>query len=168
MPALAKHLPFSREPLAVGYHKLDVFLLSRVIHHDGEEELCLVAGTGDTTFSGKPVKVHLKLANGTEENVKKCHHFKFFCNEGDVTLTYLRDSSGASKTLVYAGTKDRKTWIVGGSVKEVTTPGILIPEMEDGDEDTARDVIYYESADLLKAAVSKNLKTWKMALFVYN
>jgi predicted GH43/DUF377 family glycosyl hydrolase len=166
MPALAKHVPFSREPLAVGYHKRDVFLLSRVIHHDGEEELCLTNGTGDTTFSGKPYKVHLKLADGTEENIKKCHHFKFFCNEGDVTLTYLRDgkTSGDTtshhKTLVYAGTKDRKTWVVGGAVKEVTAPGILIPEIEDD----AGDVVYYESADLLKAAVSKNLKTWKIVL----
>jgi predicted GH43/DUF377 family glycosyl hydrolase len=170
MPALAKHVSFSREPLAVGYHKRDVFLLSRVIHHDGEEELCCIAGTGDTTFSGKPYKVRLKLADGTEEDIRKCHHFKFFYNKGDVTLTYVRDGTTShdthshNKTLVYAGTKDRKTWVVGGTIKEVTTPGILIPNIEDNDGDDAGDVVYYESADLLKAAVSKNLKTWKKVL----
>jgi len=170
MPALAKHVPFSREPLAVGYHKRGVFLLSRVIHHDGEEELCCIAGTGDTMFSGKSYKVRLKLADGTEEDIRKCHHFKFFCNEGDVTLTYIRDDTTShattshTKTLVYAGTKDRITWVVGGTVKDVTTPGILIPNIEDNDGDDAGDVVYYESADLLKTAVSKNLKTWKKIL----
>ena len=163
MPAESqKQVHFRREPLAVGHHGQEVFLLSKIIHRNGEEELTLTTGTGDTTFSGKEEKVHLKLADGTDENIRACHHFKFFCNEGDVTLTYIRDSKKVNdkpaSILVYAGTADRKTWAAIGSVKEVRSPGILIPEIEEG----SGDVVYFESADLMKAAVSKNLKTWKI------
>ncbi len=161
-PASTKRVSFKREPLAVGHHGREVFLLSRVTHHDGTEELTLVIGTGDTTFSGKEEKVYLKLADGTEENIRACHHFKFFCNEGEVTLTYMRNTKkvgdGPASTLVYAGTEDRKTWAAIGTVKEVKSPGILIPEIEEG----SGDVVYFEHADLMKAAISKNLKTWKV------
>ena len=56
-----KHTTLVREPLAVGYHKNDLFLLVRIVHKNRKQELALIKGKGDTLFTGKPQQVHLKF-----------------------------------------------------------------------------------------------------------
>ncbi len=155
-----RHTTPTREPLAVGYHKTDLFLLVRLSHKNKKQELAIIKGKGDTLFSGKPQQVQLKYATSKDEEIELCSDFKFFCDGEDVTMTYLRTSADGSRVLVYAGTDDRKTWIIGGKVPEAGSPGVLIPELAPH----AGDIIYFEGKDAIRAVASKDLIKWNTVL----
>jgi len=150
-------------PLAVGYHKQEVFLLEKIIHgkmEPREYELVIVRGHGESVFTAKPEHVHLVRigARGKKipENLAHCRDFKFFCHDDDVTLSYVRQGTHGPE-FAYASTEDFITWVVGGTVKEVKKAGILIPEIEDGASD-----IIYSSGDQIETAISQNLESWKV------
>jgi hypothetical protein len=151
------HTQLIREPLAVGYHKSDIFLLLRITHANQKQELYIIKGKGDTLFTGKPYQIHLKYKK-EDEDIESCHDFKFFCDGDDVTMTYLKKSTKSS-VLRYAATEDRKTWIVGGELSDVSTPAVLVPEMSDD----AGDIIYFEGKDSIRSLVSTDLKKWTVA-----
>lgn len=145
----------TEELLAVGFYRSSTLLLYRQIA-DGEHTLFLVTSREGTKFSGRPQKIHLRLTNKTSENLAHSRDFRFFCDGDDIIMTYVRESGG-EKTLHYAATNDRKTWVVAGVVKEVSTSGMLVPERSEGVGDTV-----YFGSDMLHTASSKDLKTWEI------
>ncbi len=150
-------------PLAVGYHKKEVFLLMKIIRgkkEPREHGLAIVRGHGESVFTGKPEHAHLvrigPRGKKVDENLAHCRDFKFFCHDDDMTLAYVRQGTHGPE-FAYASTEDFITWVVGGTVKEVKKPGILIPELEDG----AGDVIYSNGGQI-ETAISQNLRSWKI------
>src|ERR1700679_427458 len=150
-------------PLAVGYHKQEVFLLEKVIRgktEPREYELAIVRGHGESVFTGKSERAHLVRIDAggkkVEENLAHCRDFKFFCHNDDMTLAYVRQGQHGPE-FAYASTEDYLTWVVGGTVKDVKKPGILVPELKDG----AGDVIY-SNGDQIETAISQNLRSWKI------
>ncbi len=143
------------EPLTVGHYRGSTFLLYREVEKEKPELFFLGSRTGKT-FSGKPQKIKLRYSNKVSEDISQCRDFRFFGNNDDIILTYIRDRE-FGPSLCYAATKDRKNWIVGGEIEKINTPSVLVPELESG----AGDTIYF-GGDVLRTAVSKNVRNWSI------
>jgi predicted GH43/DUF377 family glycosyl hydrolase len=157
-----------RKPLAIGRYAQGYYLLLRETADDGKHTLYSIVSSDGEKFTNQPDKVNLchrdsghegsKHMPGKEEDLSKCRDFRFFSGDNnEMTLTYTRRESATESCLVYAASKDHKTWIIGGEIKKIHTNGVLVPELKEG----AGDAIYF-GGDMLRVAFSKNSKSWNI------
>ncbi len=138
---------FKTEPLAVGFDGKKTYLLFKKSTQGTKtaHELCLTSGTGDTSFDGSVQKVKLVGLKKVMENLSVCSNFRFSGENGEMILTYTKETEKGS-VLMYAKTKDKKTWTVTDVLSNIRTTGIVI------------DKKIYFGDQILKIAKEKKVK----------
>lgn len=146
-------------PLAVGFDGAKSFLLSRQITYDKDivDELYITYSDKDHKFEGLSSKVKIIDSKKKSENISMCSEFKFSESNGEVVLTYIKLSEKGS-TLVYATTKDRKTWSIKYSLSKVKNAGVVVFGKKINTH------IYFGN-QILKIARRKSSETAKRVMF---
>ena len=144
----------TKEPLAVGRFGAKVCLLYRQSENK-IQKLFLVPQNG-AKFAGRARAIILRYPNHKSENIARCRDFRFFSDRDKIILTYIFDGASAS-SLRYAVVTGKNIWVVRGTIKNVATPGILVP----GATAHAGSAAYFGN-DKIRLATSKNLKHWKV------
>lgn len=114
---------FIEEPLAIGSHKDNVFLLFRKISNKSDE-LYITKGKSDTKFDGVSQKISISTGKNKKENITKCSDYRFSSNGKILALTYLRNTE-SGQSLVYAESKDTKKWAVKDVISKIKTAGVV-------------------------------------------
>lgn len=142
------------QPLAVGYHKRSFLLLSERIKKN-KKELVLTTSRDGIKFSARPKIVTLKTLAGELEDLNICHDYRFGGGDDNLVLTYLREGIDGPR-LAFAGTKDCKTFISPGLISDISSAGILIPDLDINGLD-----VVYSSGHSLQITITKNLCQWE-------
>ncbi len=114
-------------PLAVGFIGNKTFLLFREITFSSKntESLNISYAKKDSKFDTESFKIKIVDSKRKSENISMCSDFKFSESNGKVIMTYMRLSEKGS-VLIYAQSKNLKTWTIQHVLSKIHTPGVLI------------------------------------------
>ncbi len=140
------------KPLAVGFDRKKIFLLFKNL-----DSLHISYAKKDSGFDSKSFKIKIIDSKKKEEDISRCLDFKLSESNGKVIMTYIRVTEKAS-VLVYASSKDLKTWVIDHILTKVHTPGVIV-------EDKKIDTHIYFGNQTLKIAKGKTSKTTKKTSF---
>ncbi len=121
---------YQTEPLAVGYDGKKSFLLFRRMSDTAEvkHELRITSGLAGTEFDGRSFAVSI-TEHGKEVDTRHCAGFRFSGTEGELFLTFVRETEKGTM-LLSARTEDKREWKVVHALSHVRTPGIMVEDHE--------------------------------------